>query len=401
MDKQLVMIQNTLKSVLSAIMILLTVVHVQAQDSLLLKLAKDNMMKMARSEEGFSGTGWRHIENEVNSSQHVLIGEDHFTKEIPEFIEAVGTTSKFDNFYIEVDPYTTELLSKSFKMDEEQRRAFNNKYEGILSFYSLVEEYELLKKMVENGMNLLGSDQIVMYDDRILCDELASVTHNKEAKRIYQYISQQSAEHFANFLHNPQGSMMYMMTPDFEVQISKLKELELSKIEIEIIDKMMLSKEIYATQSHSTRVQLIKHHFMNDYPNWNRKRNLFKYGANHMARGESFLTVTDIGNLMANIAEANYEKSLHIMVLGESGKQASAFRTFPASNINPNGFYLKHLQLLFSITEGDDWHVFNLIPLREQLIKGKLQLENINLERTIKGFDILVLIPEVSPASFD
>ena len=47
---------------------------------------------------------------------------------------------------------------------------------------------------------------------------------------------------------------------------------------------------------------------MNDYENWNGKRNLFKYGANHMARGESFLTVTDIGNLVANIAEANYEK---------------------------------------------------------------------------------------------
>ena len=93
-------------------------------------------------------------------------------------------------------------------------------------------------------------------------------------------------------------------------------------------------------------------------------------------------------------------KSLHVMVLGESGMQASAFETFPTSPIDPNGFYLKHLQLFFQLTEGDDWAVFDLVPIRKELERGRLKLENENLIRTIKGFDILVLIPEVTAATF-
>ena len=119
-----------------------------------------------------------------------------------------------------------------------------------------------------------------------------------------------------------------------------------------------------------------------------------------MARGESFLTVTDIGNLVANLSEANYRETVHIMVMGASGMQASAFESFPASPIDLNGFYMKHLKPFMGLHKGEGWAVFDLVPIREQLIRKKLQVDNLNLIRTLKGFDILVLIPEVSAAQF-
>ena len=39
----------------------------------------------------------------------------------------------------------------------------------------------------------------------------------------------------------------------------------------------------------------------------------------HLARGESFLTIYDIRNMVANIAESNFEESYHIMIIGEAG----------------------------------------------------------------------------------
>ena len=385
---------------LNLLSLLLICYSLQAQDSLFLRLAKENMKSMKFENGRFSGPGWEALQREAQESDHVLIGEDHFTVEIPKFIEAIGLDSKYDNFYIEIDPYSTEIIHRTFTWEDDKRSEFYKKYGRIYSFYALREEYALLEKMVKAGMNLLGSDQIVMFDDRLIFQDLILKTKNQEAKKIYESVCEKSKAHLDEFLTNPQNPM-YFMTPSFGEDLSKLQDLDLSPIEDEIIDKMRLSVEIYRKQSHRIRVQLIKHHLMQDFDKWKGKRNLFKYGANHMARGESFLTVTDIGNLVANIAEANYEKSFHIMILGESGMQATAFETFPASPIDPNGFYLKHLQPFFQITEGNDWAVFDLEPLRKELERGKLTIENQNLIRSIKGFDVLILIPKVTAAGFD
>jgi hypothetical protein len=371
-----------------------------AQDSLLLEMAKENQLSMRYDNGLFSGPGWEAVRSKAKDSDHVLIGEDHFTVEIPKFIEAIGLDSKYDNFYIEIDPYSTAIIQKTFTWTDQKRAEFYKKYGRIYSFYALREEYALLEKMVKSGMNLLGSDQIVMFDDRLIFQDLAQKTKNLNAKKTYESVAEKSKAHLDKFLQNPQNPM-YFMTPAFGEDLSRLGEMELSEIEYDILEKMRISVDIYQKQSHRIRVQLIKHHLMNDYAKWKNKRNLFKYGANHMARGESFLTVTDIGNLVANIAEANYQESFHIMILGESGMQATAFETFPPSEINPNGFYLKHLQPFFQLTEGADWAVFDLIPIRKALERGTLILDNQNLIRSIKGFDVLILIPEVTAAGFD
>lgn len=365
-----------------------------------MRLATENRQWMKYENGGFTGEGWDTIKAKAQDSHNVLVGEDHFTVEIPKFIEAIGLNSKYDNFYIELDPYSTAIIAETFKWDDAKREIFHKEYGRLYSFYALKEEYALLEKMMKSGANLLGSDQVVMYDDRLIFQDLGGKTKDEKAKILYYYAAEQSKEHLDKFLENP-NNPMYFMTPAFGEVLSKLSNLDLSPREDEIIEKMRLSIEIYQKQSHRIRVQLIKHHLMQDFNKWNGKRNLFKYGANHLARGESLLTVTDIGSMVADFSEANYQKSYHIMILGESGMQGSPFDTFPASPIDPNGLYLKHLQPFFQLTEGSDWAVFDLVPLRKELERGKLTIENQNLIRSIKGFDVLILIPEVTAAGFE
>ena len=211
---------------------------------------------------------------------------------------------------------------------------------------------------------------------------------------------EQSKIYLDSFLKNPQNPM-YMMTPEFDNQMIKLSDLELSNFENQIVEDLKKSKRIYSEQNHKYRVRLIMNQVMKDYDLWVNKKNLFKYGANHLTRGESFLANFDIGNLVTNITESNYKESFHIMIVGESGFLGSPFRPFPENAVDSeNGFYLSYLKPFFKITEGKEWYVFNLIPLRKALVKNKLKLENKNLERAIEGYDILIIIPEVTAAKF-
>lgn len=112
------------------------------------------------------------------------------------------------------------------------------------------------------------------------------------------------------------------------------------------------------------------------------------------------MEIYDIGNLISDINDANYQNSLHIMILGISGTQASPFEGFPAENINPDESTFKSLKPIIKIIDGEQWNCFDLLPLRKELNAGRLKITDINLQRIIKGYDLLVIIPKVTAASF-
>ena len=60
---------------------------------------------------------------------------------------------------------------------------------------------------------------------------------------------------------------------------------------IKNVNTSQLSAKIYKPQSHERRAQMMKHQLMEVYDNWEGKRNLFKYVANHLGKAESFLDV--------------------------------------------------------------------------------------------------------------
>ena len=353
--------------------------------------------------ENFSGDAWSEIVKEVRSNEHIMIGEDHFTNEIPAFTKAIFDAARFENFYIEVDPYTTRIIERSInELNGNELISFNKNYSDLFSFYAKQPEYELLHHIVKSGTRLLGSDQIVMFSDRVIFDDLLRKTDNQQAKQIYSYIANSSKAHLEAFLKNPQKNPMFMMTPDFSAQLEKLSELNLSDHEGQLIKDLQLSKEIYTTQSHKKRVRLIMNGVMNDIDHWKNGKTLFKYGANHLTRGESFLHTYDIGNLVANITESDFKDTYHIMVVGQNGEQGSPFRGFPPRKVDSqNGFYLSYLQPFFKVLKNNEWYVFDMRPLRKEVLRNNLTIDNLNLERVIRGFDLLIIIPEVSAANHD
>jgi hypothetical protein len=374
---------------------------IKAQDSLLVDLINQNHKLIELKNNQFSGEGWEFIKEKTLRSKNVLIGEDHFSNEIPMFVKALSDVSNFDNFYIEVDPYSTKIIEKSLtKYSDQQRREFNDKYGELFSFYSFIPEYELLQHLSNSGTKILGSDQVIMFADQLIFQDLIYKTKSSEAKKIYRNIVQQSRLHLERFHNETKNPMtMYFMTPGFSEDLKQLEQLDLSEMEDQIVEDVKRSIRIYKEQNHGLRIQLILNQLMKDFPLWKDSKNLFKYGANHMTRGESFLRVYDVGNMVANVTKSNYQKSLHIMIVGESGMLGSIFKSFPPSKVDAeNGFYLSYLKPFFTVTQGEHWYMFDLIPLRKMIIRNKLKIDNLNLLRAIKGYDILVIIPEVTPA---
>lgn len=371
-----------------------------AQDSLLTSLAGKNVTTFSKQAGTFSGPGWEKIIKQAAASNDILIGEDHFTNEIPYFTSAIAAKIKFENFFCEIDPFTAEILQGKIKsLSQPALQGYVDTYGNTFSFYAFAPEFDLLKQLSKSNTTIRGTDQILLIGDRLICNELQQTTKNKTAKYLYKIIADSSKLYFDNFLkdhHKP----FYLLSDDFAKNIDKLSLLKLSKRETKIIDALKLSAKIYKSQSHQLRVQLMKHQLMETYDSWSGKRNLFKYGANHLAKGESFLDVYDIGNLISSINDANYKSSLHIMILGISGSQASPFEGSPAENINPNSSILKSLKPITKIVEGEQWSCFDLLPLRKELNGGRLNIKDIKLQRIIKGYDLLVIIPKVTASRF-
>jgi len=372
-----------------------------SQNRIIHELLTDNILQFNFNEKGFSGDGWDYIQEEVRECSNVLIGEDHFSNEIPYFTKAVFDTKKFDNFFIEVDPYSTEIIENAIQDSNQNQQDFYSNYKDLFSFYALKPEFELLEHIVESSTNIFGTEQVLPYADRLIFNDRKNKTENEAARQIYSYIAEQSKLHFDNFLEDPEEKLMYFMTADFTNQLDKLDALNLSSAEEMIIKDIRKSISIYQSGSHSERIQLIKHYLMEEYPNWKGTQNLYKYGVAHMARGESFLTIHDIGNMVANIVDSNFEKSYHIMIIGKTGMKGAPFRTFPPSEVNIEEEMMKDLKLFFDITtDEEDWYLFNLLPIRKAVNSDKIKIKNNTLLRFIKGYDSLVIIPRLTPAQF-
>jgi hypothetical protein len=374
--------------------------NVFGQDSLLTNLARQNVSYFHPEQGKFSGAAWDTLCKYAKLSPNVLIGEDHFFNEIPLFVSELTKQAPFDNFFCEIDPFSANLIERILKDPKkpDHQEIVEQCRNTTFSFFALKPEYKLLQDLAEANVNIEGMEQIIMSGDRLVCKYLAKQTQNKQARTLYQTIESRSSSAFAAFLKNP-SAPMYMLTPEFEQDIEALLKLELSAEERELCSAMKMSARIYKEQSHLLRIQLMKSQlFGNHVPTLLTKRNLFKYGAVHMPKGESLAKIYDLGNIVHNITDARFNKSLHIMIVGKNGMQGSPFPGFPTHPLDPEKGDLAFLQPFFQTVNGQSWHNFNLAPIQREVEKGNIVINNKELLRTVTGYDYLVIIPTVTDA---
>ena len=256
----------------------------------------------------------------------------------------------------------------------------------------------MLQEASRRHTSLIGLDQVMMMSDQLLYNELAQQATRPRVRQRYADMSKRatmSAMKAAADLNHP----MYMQSAAFEQDLAALANEPMTAYEKQTLDDIQLSARIYKTQSHALRVQLMKHQLMAAYASAiKEKKVLVKLGAMHCARGESYLTVYDCGNLLSNLAESDYRSSYHIAIFGKNGIQGSPFKALPARPLDPINGELAFVKPFFEATPSESWVVFNLLPIRKALQTQKISIDNVDLRRTILGYDALVIFPTAHPS---
>jgi hypothetical protein len=97
----------------------------------------------------FSGPGWDLIQKEVVSAQLIAVGEDHFTREVPEFIsalcDALGPKS-LAAMAIEAGPEVARFMQKRLSTDRlaQDMTDLTDRYPDSVAFFNMAEENDLL-----------------------------------------------------------------------------------------------------------------------------------------------------------------------------------------------------------------------------------------------------------------
>ncbi|WP_426791476.1 hypothetical protein [Sphingobacterium sp. WOUb80] len=353
-----------------------------AQNTLMDSLIQKNYSTFRKNNSnGFEGKGWITLQDEINKNNSLLLGEVHFTNEVPYFTNAVINAIKFDNYILEVDPYTINTITTKIKsLSSTELDKFRDEYGSALSFLKGETEFNLFKNIVQQDIKTYGAEQISLFSDRLLFSELSKQSKNDKAKEIYQQMIANSASY-----DTKKNTTFYLFSDDCLAKMNALSAMNLSANEKEQLEALKLSRELYLNRIHPLRIQYLKHLVLNKLSEWKDKKNLFKFGANHMPKGESLMEVFDVGNLVSNIEEANYRKSLHIMLIGKGEGQTLAD--------------LDQYKSFLNVVKDDNWYAYDLRPLKQAVSKQKLKVEDLELERIIKGYDYLVFIPNLTKAS--
>ena len=353
-----------------------------AQNTLMDSLIQKNYSTFRKNNSnGFEGKGWITLQDEINKNNSLLLGEVHFTNEVPYFTNAVINAIKFDNYILEVDPYTINTITTKIKsLSSTELDKFRDEYGSALSFLKGETEFNLFKNIVQQDIKTYGAEQISLFSDRLLFSELSKQSKNDKAKEIYQQMIANSASY-----DTKKNTTFYLFSDDCLAKMNALSAMSLSANEKEQLEALKLSRELYLNRIHPLRIQYLKHLVLNKLSEWKDKKNLFKFGANLMHKGESLMEVFDVGNLVSNIEEANYRKSLHIMLIGKGEGQTLAD--------------LDQYKSFLNVVKDDNWYAYDLRPLKQAVSKQKLKVEDLELERIIKGYDYLVFIPNLTKAS--
>lgn len=375
-----------------------------AQDSTLTRLIRQNRYSLIANGTQFSGAGWDKLRANVQKSQFVLLGEDHGLAQVPQLAAAIAQVLKPTVFVAEVDPYVAQEATRLVAQPG-PATAYLRRYPEALCFFDLAEEYELVRTLRAQQVQLLGIDQVYCTTSAPFYARLAELVKAKPTKAYLQ--RQAKAFEAQNQRYEKQGQDDYVMTTQPQSAVDSL--LLLTKPESPAAQKMAqdyaTSYAIYKTQAHQTRVNLMKQNLQQALRPYQTPaglaapKMLFKFGSNHLARGLSQSVkgeFYDVGNLVQNLADAAGQRSLHLYIIGRQGQQAESDNpNYPNRRVGKYTLENTGLQAFVDQAAGPEWVVIDLRPARQAITTGKL-LVNQFMQRSILGYDYLIVIPETT-----
>jgi hypothetical protein len=374
-----------------------------AQKSYLDSIISKHKYTIELTQNGLSGDGIQFLLSEVKDAQFVLIGENHNTKEIPEFtsllFEQLNKLYQFEYLALEQDPAMMKIISDRTTNISDLARKYHNGFTFItdqeLAMMQKVRSISKAKNPIWGCDQSFGASHSIDVINSFLkskrkqvttIDSLCTIIYEKEKARnieSYHYMS----------------------------ELNKTQELQLIKDNIPFkytnslnfyIDELLTSDSIYKLirnkmyfESRAFREDYLKKRFLSEYKLATTKNKtpkvVLKFGNNHLNNGYNpGSSVNSLGNFVRQLALINNKSSISInaLIYRNDGSDWDYFTSEPAL------LYLQHFADNTTVTQ---WTLFDLRPLKaayynETLAPYITKEEQRNWENLIYGYDFLLLI---------
>ncbi len=366
---------------------------------------------------GMAGPGAAFLKQEISEAQFVAIGEEHGTRQVPQFVWAACRAMApdgLDAMAIEAGPLVTAQLERwtAHGDGSSSLLAFETQYPDSIAFFNWKQDFDLLSQCQQvaapHALHLWGLDQEFLGSPGFILQQILETRPRAPAESIARKLQIQCELDTRKAIASgswTDGCMLRLSQPDLENLRAALKATG-NRRALELAEALIKTWHIYTAHegghrydANRERALLLKHNFVEEYQHLYAKigkppRVLLKFGGNHLFKGFDETDVNDLGNFITEFADGLGSSSLHIEILGMRGDDESHFGPGQPDQAVAKDTAPGPLAPIYAEAYRREWTVFDLRPLRATFASfGHVDRD---LERLIFGYDTLVLIPQVT-----
>jgi hypothetical protein len=367
-----------------------------------------------------TGGGAPILQTAMAQANFVLIGEDHITREIPRFAAAVcdamGSSGGLSAMAFEASPAAADFVQATLKASDRigKMADLQKRYPDSVAFLNVADENDLAAHCAaaarSNGFRIWGLDQEFIGSPGWIFERMLATRPGPAARAaILQLQAMERADAEEAGKTGDPSKLFLLAVPGAEIEKAAAAiDKDGTPATRAAYHELTESREIYlenaegSNQSNARRARLMKRNFTAAYQTAAAQskppRALLKFGDWHLYKGINPLHQRDLGNFVAEFAEGRNQASLHILVLGAKGTHALFAGYRRPLKLEP--FVMdqdddyRWIKPAVDAQKAGSWTLFDLRQLRFK----HLDL-NTDWDRAVYGYDLMVLIPELTPAA--
>ncbi len=373
-------------------------------------------------QHGFGGDSAAVLEKATGEARFVLVGEDHFTREIPQFTAAVCDLLAPQGLFAlatEASPQAAAFVGATLAATARpaQLAALLKKYPDSVAFLNSASENDLAAHAAQvvraahgPDFQLWGLDQEFLGSAGWLLDQILATHPGPAATTALRRLQTEEQKATTQARESGDPSKLFLFTAPAAAleETATLLRKEGNPIANTLFRALVESREIYlkdaegSPDANAQRARLLKRNFRQRLEAatavGQQGKVLVKLGDWHLYKGFNPLNQRDLGNYVAELADGRGETSLHICVLGAKGAHRLYGGYTRPLRVEP--FVLgedpdyRWLKPALDNQVKDGWTLFDLRRLRAKALAST----DPAMSRLINGYDLLIIIPKLTPA---
>jgi hypothetical protein len=366
------------------------------------------------------GNGAKVIAAAVTKARYVLLGEDHLSREIPQFATGICRIMAPGGLYafaVETGPEVTKVVNANLRRPDRLARiaAFARAHPDVMAFQNGRDESDMAAACAQAAgprFQVWGLDQEFFGATGYLLEQMLEARPGPDARSAIEQLAALDRSSTTNAVGSGSVSeLLIYKVSDAQMQaarsaIAKDGGARANELFIALAEtrEIFLGQQTDGYASNGQRARLMKRtlaHYLATAPAASRV--LFKFGDVHMAKGINNLRQRDVGNFVAERAEGEGPSSLHIAVYGAKGQRATYGGVGRPLGQTPfvltedaDYAWLKDALALHERSAGKrDWMLVDLRALRTNTPADMPAA----WRKLVLQYDMIVVAPELTPST--